>query len=112
MAKKAKKTKESSISEDKLWAILSYIFILWIFPLWVIKPRNEYAVYHAKQGLVLFIASVIISFVSAIPVLGWIIGPIASIILFVLWIIGIVNAATDKKKPVPLIGQLADKFDF
>jgi len=112
MVKKAKKSNKNSISEDKLWAILSYIFILWIFPIWVIKPRKEFAVFHAKQGLVLFIAGAIVSIISAIPILGWIIGPILSIVLFVLWIIGIINAATDKKKPVPIIGKLAEKFDF
>nr|MCK4930185.1 hypothetical protein [Nanoarchaeota archaeon] len=107
MAKK--EVKSGSVDEGKLWAILSYLFILWIFPLWVIKPKNDFAVYHAKQALMLFIAAIVVNIVgSIIPFIGWfIILPIGGLIVFVLWIIGIVNAATGKKKPLPIIGKWA-----
>ena len=113
----AKKAKSGKFSDDKLLAILAIVFFwifIWIIPIWVIKPRRNFAVYHAKQALILFIAWVIISIAgSVIPSLGWwVIAPLGSIFLFVLWVIGIVNAATDKKKPLPLIGKFADKFDF
>ena len=104
--------KKGTINEGKLWAILSYIFILWIFPIWVIKPKNKFAVYHAKQGLVLFIAAIILSIITSIPFFGWFIGFAGWLIWVVLFIIGIVNAVNNKKKPLPLIGQFAKKFDF
>jgi len=115
MAKKKVKVKEvkSGVAEEgKLWAILSsVILILFFVPLWVIKPKDDYSVYYAKQAFMLLIACVIIGIASNIPFIGWwIIGPLGSLALFVLWIIGIVNAASNKKKPLPVIGKLAEDW--
>ena len=117
MAKKKAKPKEAkveapatgAVDEGKLWAILSYLFILWIIPLWVIKPRNDFAVYHAKQAFMLFIAWFVLWIISWIPIIGWIIGMIGWIVLFVLWIMGIVKAASNKKEPLPIIGKWAEE---
>ena len=111
MAKK-REAKTSGVDEGKLWAILSYLFILWIFPLWVIKPRKDFAVYHAKQGFMLFIAAIVINIAGTIlPIIGWwIILPLGNLAVFILWIIGIINAATNKKKPLPLIGKWAEEW--
>lgn len=128
MAKKAKKSnikkkvvkkEERKISEGKLWAILSYVFcsvFLWVVPLWIIKPKDKFAAYHAKQALALFIiivAAYIATWVlMLIPVLGWLLVAFGWIFIVVLWIIGIVNAANDRMVPLPVIGKIADKFDF
>ncbi len=88
-------------------ALLSYIGILFLVPLLVAKD-DPFVKFHIKQGITLFIAGLIIVAISMIPVLGWIIGFVASIILFVFAIMGIINVLTGKKKPLPLIGQYAD----
>lgn len=89
--------------EGKLWAILSYIFILWLVPLWVIKPRNDFAVYHAKQAFGLFLTAVVLGW---LPFIGWLV----SIFVLVLWVIGIVNAARGVMTPVPLLGPLFEQW--
>ncbi|MBW2991406.1 hypothetical protein KY348_06930 [Candidatus Woesearchaeota archaeon] len=109
MAKK-KAAKSGGADEAKLWAILSAVFlILFFIPLWVIKPRKDYAVYYGKQAFMLLITAIAVQIVGAIiPFIGWwIILPLGSLAVFILWIIGIVNAASDKKKPLPVIGKLA-----
>lgn len=70
-----KAVKSSEVNKGKLWAILSYIFILWFVPLWVIKPRNKYSVYHAKQAFMLFLTYVAVWLV--LTVLGAILTSIA-----------------------------------
>lgn len=90
-------------------AILSYIGILVLIPLLAVKD-DEFVKYHAKQGLVLFIAEIATMFVSWIPILGWLIGFLAGIMWFVLAIMGILNVIKGEKKQLPLIGQFADKF--
>ena len=40
-----------------------------------------------------------------IPILGWIIAPIASILITVLSVIGIINALNGKAKELPIIGK-------
>lgn len=70
--------------------------------------------YHVKQSIVLLIVAIAVAMLgSIIPLLGWfIIMPFGSIAVFVLWIMGLVNAATGKKQPLPLIGQFADKISL
>ncbi|MBD5128405.1 MAG: DUF4870 domain-containing protein [Ruminococcaceae bacterium] len=91
-------------SNDKLFGILSYIGILWLVGL--LAGKTEFAKFHANQGLVLFIAGVVIGAVSAIPIIGWfVVAPVGSIATLVFAIIGIVNAAQGQMKPLPLIGK-------
>jgi uncharacterized membrane protein len=90
-------------------AILSYIGILVLIPLLAVKD-DEFVKYHAKQGLVLFIAEIATIFVSWIPILGWLIGFLAGIIWLALAIMGILNVVKGEKKQLPLIGKFADKF--
>lgn len=91
-------------SNDKVFGILSYFGILWLVGL--LAGKTEFAKFHANQGLVLFIAGVIISAVSAIPIVGWfIVAPLGSIATLVLAIMGIVNAAKGEMKPLPVIGK-------
>lgn len=99
----------SQKQESDLIAILSYLGILFLIPLLVSKDK-PFVQFHAKQGLVLFIAEMAIGLIAWIPILGWITGPILWLICFVLSIIGIVNVLSGKQKKIPIIGQLADKF--
>ncbi|MDD5535345.1 MAG: hypothetical protein PHY52_01510 [Candidatus Pacebacteria bacterium] len=95
--------------DNKLFGILSYIGILCLIPL-LTKKDNTFVFFHAKQGLVLFVAEVITSFVMMIPVLGWVLGPIIWIFLFVLSIIGIINALGGKTKEIPVLGKYASEI--
>ncbi len=95
------------IEENKAIAVLSYIGILVLVPL-LAKKESKYAQFHAKQGLVLFIAEVIVSILGMIPFLGWfILGPLGWIFVLVLSIIGIVNTLQGHAKELPVLGSLA-----
>lgn len=93
-------------SNDKLFGILSYLGILWLVGL--LAGKTEFAKFHANQGLVLFIADIIVVGIAAvIPFVGWfIIGPVGGIAVFVFMIMGIVNAAQGQMKPLPIIGKI------
>ena len=101
---------ENSKDEDnKLMGILSYIGVLCLIPL-LTKKDNTFVFFHAKQGMVLFIAEVITALIAAIPLLGWVVAPIISIIWLILAIIGIVNVLDGKQKELPILGKYADKI--
>ncbi len=95
--------------DNKLIAIFSYIGALCLIPL-LTKKDDEFVFFHAKQGFVLFIAEVITTFVAVIPILGWIIAPIAGLIWFILSIIGIINVLGEKTKGLPILGKYANKI--
>ncbi len=107
----------SDIEQNKVLALLSYIFILFLVPLFA-APNSKFARYHANQGLVLFIVDVVVgavigivcAIIGAIPAVGGIIAGIISgvlgLVLLALMILGIVNAVTGKAKALPLIGRI------
>ncbi len=90
-------------------AILSYIGILVLVPLLAAKD-DEFAQYHAKQGLVLLIAGVVAMFIGVIPILGWILAPLITLACLILAILGIVNVLKKQKKELPVIGKYAKQF--
>ena len=93
---------KDDIEKNKAMGLLAYI--LFFIPLLAAKD-SPFARYHANQGLVLFICGLISSLVWTIPILGWIIAPILSIVITVLAVIGIINAANGRAKELPVIGK-------
>jgi uncharacterized membrane protein len=94
---------KEDIEKNKAMAILAYIIFL--IPLLAAK-ESKFAMYHANQGLVLFLAALAVNVVGGIvPFIGWfIILPLGNLFIVVLAILGIVNAAKGEAKPLPLIG--------
>ncbi len=90
------------IEKNKIMAVLAYI--LFFIPLLAAKD-SKFARFHANQGLVLFLGGLISSVVAVIPVIGWIIAPIAGLAVTVLAVLGIINALNGKAKELPLIGK-------
>ena len=90
------------IEKNKVMAILAYI--LFFIPLLAAKD-SKFARFHTNQGLVLFLGGIIASVVAVIPVIGWIVAPIAGLVITVLAIIGILNALNGRAKELPVIGK-------
>lgn len=99
---------QKSQSSNTLMAILCYFGVLVIIPFLTDAKNDPFVKFHIKQGLVLLIAYVICGFIFWVPIVGWLI----SVVLFVLFIMGIINAASGKQTPLPIIGQLADKINI
>lgn len=103
----------SDIENNKILSLFAYLGILFLIPL-LAAPNSKFARFHTNQGLVLFLADIILSVVMSIfafiPVVGWIlvgiVGGILGIIFLVLMILGIVNAVTGKAKELPVIGKI------
>jgi len=94
---------KADAEKNKGMAIVAYI--IFFIPLLAAKD-SKFAMYHANQGLILFLTSVIIWVVGGIiPFLGWfIILPLGELFILILAIMGIINAAKGEMKPLPLIG--------
>lgn len=101
-----KNTQAEDIEQVKIMAALAYLGILFFLPL-VTNPESKFGKFHANQGLMLLIASLIINAVGTIiPVIGWfLILPLGNIFLVVLFIMGLVNAFGGEMKRLPLVGN-------
>ena len=104
-------TNNKEFEEGKVCAILAYLLlgVIWYFVDEKMK-KNNFTKYHVKQALVLFIVSLVGSLALGVTIfLAWLI-PFFQLVIFVLMIIGIMNASGGEKKQLPVIGQFADKL--
>lgn len=93
-----------SNNNDVTMAVLAYF--IFFLPL-VAAKDSKLAMFHANQSLVLLLIWVISWVVGAfIPVVGWAVSSLVGLGAFVLWILGIVQAAQGQMKPLPLVGTI------
>lgn len=105
---------------NKTLSILSYVTIIgWIIAYVKNKdlnPKSDLVSYHLRQGLGLFILSficnialtIVVSIIPSLYFLGFVGYAFLALLIF-----GIINAANEQKKPIPLIGGLFEhKFSF
>ena len=102
---------DKEVLEGKPFAILSYLWILCLVPL-ILKKENRFAMFHAKQGLVLFIGELAVAFVGIIPILGWMILFFGTILFSLLSLIGIVQVLMGNFWKMPVVGDIAEKISF
>lgn len=93
----------------KVLGILSYLGILALIP-FLSEKNNSFVVYHAKQGMNLFILEIIGSVAASI--LGGMLhmrGTLTSLVelaAFILSVIGIVYVCQGEKKELPVINSI------
>lgn len=104
-------SRSDDMGNHKVLAIVGYILpFLFFLPLLSEEgKKNEFAMFHANQHLILLIALVILYFIhSALFMMffmgGYFLSSIINLAFLVLVIVGIVNAAQGKMKELPLIG--------
>ena len=94
------------LSDGKNVAIIAHITLIgWIIAVIMnSNEKNEFASFYIRQMLGLMLCSIILYF---IPVVGW----IANLLVFVLWIISLIGAIGGEKKETILLGkQLQEWF--
>lgn len=113
MAKKTKQqTTKKQITKQENITMAFLAYILFFIPLLTEAKDDDFVKYHVKQGLGLFICEFVVAFVSKIPLLGWALSPFLALGILVLFVIGIMNALSGKKEPLPLIGKFSEKFNL
>lgn len=98
-----------------LGALTGIVFLL-------VDKERPFVRFHAMQSIVLSVAwvglwivmSILSMILSAVPVLGWLIGLLLSIALgiggFVLWLYLMYRAYSGDEWEVPVVGEYARKF--
>ena len=104
-------TEDSVVKEGKIFAILAYIGILCLIPL-LVKKENKFAFFHAKQGLVIFIAEIALGIIGMIPFLGWLIAALGLILIPIICLIAIIQVLMGNYWRIPVIADIADKINI
>lgn len=98
--------KSNDIEENKLLAVIGYLGILCLIPL-LGKKDSAFCQFHGKQGLVLFVAWLILWACNIVPVLGQLVFFLGSVGLLVLVILGMVHTLNGEEWELPLLGKYA-----
>jgi uncharacterized membrane protein len=76
----------------------------------VLEKKSTFVKFHAWQSIMTFGVLTVAELILAwIPFVGWILSILIGILMFVLWIILIIQAGTGKMWKVPLAGDWAEK---
>lgn len=100
----------SGLSENTACG-LAYITIIPAILFLVMEPynRNRNIKFHAFQCLGLAVAAIAFSMIMVVPILGWIIGILGHLAVFVLWIVCVIKAFSGGRFKLPVIGDFAEK---
>ena len=103
---------------DEAASGLAYITIIPAIIFLLVPPYNQKPIikFHSLQCLGLAVVWIVISMIRFmlifIPVIGWMLRPFAWVcylVIFILWLISMINAFQGKKFKVPVIGDFAEK---
>jgi len=97
------------IDENKLLAAVGYLGILCLIPL-LAKKDSAYCQFHGKQGLIIFIAWLVLGVCNIVPILGQLVWALGSVVLAVLIILGIVHALNGEEWELPVLGKYAKQI--
>lgn len=103
------------VAQNKVMAILAYFGLLVLVPIFCAKD-SKYARFHANQGLALLVCeagysvaygiirNILLGISSHLSFITSILS-LVYIAFFVLWLLGVINAAGGKAKKLPVIGD-------
>lgn len=96
-------------NETNVMAALSYIGPLVLIP-FLTKREDSFVMFHIKQGLVLLILGLLIHVACVVLFFLIPIFMLLGVGLFILAIVGVLNALRHKEAELPLIGKYAEKI--
>ncbi len=106
----------TTVADDRTVAILSYLTLIGFIVAIIIhgNKKTSLGAYHLRQSLGLLISAIVFSIASmviaAIPVIGFLTITVGWFAFLVLWILGLVTAASGKATPVPVLGEPFQKW--
>jgi len=90
---------------EKNKTVSAFAYLLFFLPL-IACPESPFGKFHANQGLLLLLTCILgIIILNLIPVIGWILSPLFSILMLAVALMGLVNTLNGKAKELPLIGK-------
>lgn len=92
--------------KDKVAAVFSYLgWIFWIIAFVIRNKDDELSRQHLNQGLALALISTVAGVLSRLHGLFSVFASVLGLGVFILAIMGIVNAVKEKNEPLPFIGD-------
>lgn len=98
------------VEENRLVAALSWIWVLSVIIL-LTKKDSPYVQHHARQGFVLFVASILVWIVlGVLGPLAWFLRQLLNLAVFVIIVVGFTQAIRGQWWKLPVLGQFGPKI--
>ena len=102
-------------TSPKTVAVVSYItFIGWLVSYLFLYPKQKapLGAFHLRQSLGLYLCGLVLSILNRAFASGlmWGVGNVAAVLLFVLWLIGLISAINGQQKPLPVVGEYFQRW--
>jgi len=96
----------------KLLAAFGYIFWPVALIAILIDPYKDekFVRLHAIQALALAVGGIVLGIVANIPVIGWIVGMVAGLAIFVFAIMGLIKALQSEYWEMPLVYGIVQQY--
>lgn len=95
--------------KETFWAAISYLGVLVLLP-YSLKKRSPFLDYHLQQGLCLLGAEIFFTFISMIPLGGWLIGFLGWFFCGIFSFFGFVEALRKRYWPLPILNRISKKI--
>lgn len=101
---------------SKVTSVLSYFGLIgWLIAFFA-GTKDDKSIYHLRQGfglfLITFVFGIVIQILLRISTSLALVGTVLWIVLLVLFILGLINAIKEEKKPLPIVGKSFEGFTF
>ena len=103
--------RDSEVQDAKFFAAVGYLMFLCFVPL-VLKKKNDFAQFHGKQALVLFIMEMAAAILKVVPALGDLVFTVAFVLFGILSLIGIVKVLMGERWEMPVIYEISNRISF
>lgn len=100
------------MEQNKLIGIVAYITIIGLVIALILnqEKKDPFAGFHIRQSLGIFVSGIALSLVALVPLIGWILAVVGSLLILVLWVMGLMNAIGGNMTPVPLLGERFEEW--
>jgi len=98
--------------DENIAGLLCYV-LMWVSGLvfFLMEKENQFVRFHAMQSIITFGSLTVIGLViSVVPLLGWIVSYLLSLLALALWIILMIKAYQKTWFKLPIVGDLAEKY--
>jgi len=114
---KKKKEEIKKEKDRKLFAFLAtFLSIVGFIIVLIVKRKDNYVMYYAKQSLVIFVIGVIAGTIGNlfiwVPIMGELIRFALGVLMLLVWVISWVNALSGKRKQIPIISYWSRRIDL
>lgn len=93
-------------------AIIAYLTLIGFIIALVLnnEKKNSFTSFHIRQSLGLICTGFALGLINIVPIIGWIVGLLGTIVIIVFWVIGLIAAINGQEKHVPILGEHYQKW--